>query len=86
MKLKLSSCERAHADVEQMNSDQATRVWTDSIQIVPTSYTGVRALSWKLRQNNDTLFIAANSHYFEKVTNSLNADDEDDDSDYSGDE
>ncbi len=30
--------------------------------------------------------IAANGRYFEKVTNSLNVDDEDDDSFYSGDE
>ncbi len=30
--------------------------------------------------------IAANGRYFEKVMNSLNADDEDDDSFYSGDE
>ncbi len=86
MKLRLSSCERACADIEQMNSDRATRVWTDSIQRVHTSYTGVCAVPWKLRQNNDTLFIAANGRYFEKVTNSLNVDDEDDDSDYSGNE
>ncbi len=68
-----------------MNSDRATSIGLDTIQRVPTSYTSVRALPWKLRQNNDRLFIAANSH-LEKVMNSLNADDKDDDIDYSGDE
>ncbi len=52
---------------------------------MPTSYTGVCVLPWKLRQKNDMLFIAANGRYFEKVTNSLNADNEYDDSNYNGD-
>ncbi len=86
VKLRLSSCERARTDVERMNSDWAMCVWPDSIQRVPTSYTGVRALPWKLSQNNDTLVIVANGRYFEKVMYSLNADNEDNDSHYNGDE
>ncbi len=89
MKLRLSSFERARADIKQINNDRAMHVWTKKCE--GCLHAKNRTEEWEktilvkwLERMRDC--IAANGRYFEKVTNSLNADDEDDDDSYSGDE